>query len=112
MNFVRVNQYRYMWLFVFFDLPSETRLERKVATKFRKDLLKNGFEMFQFSIYTRFCSSSESAETHTKRVKSVLPEKGKVGMMRITDKQFGMIELFHGLKKERIPSTVQQLELF
>ena len=35
-RFSRLNQYRCMWVLVFFDLPTETRSERKAATRFRK----------------------------------------------------------------------------
>ena len=45
-HFSRLNQYRSMWVLVFFDLPTETRSERKAATKFRKDLLDDGFAIF------------------------------------------------------------------
>nr|WP_304131274.1 CRISPR-associated endonuclease Cas2 [Mesonia mobilis] len=111
-RFSRLNQYRSMWVLVFFDLPTETRTERKAATRFRKQLLDDGFGMFQFSIYSRFCASRENATVHIKRTKNNLPKKGKVAVMQITDKQFGMIELFHG-KKEIEPETPnQQLELF
>src|SRR5690606_8168631 len=98
-HFSSLNQYRSMWVLVFFDLPTETRSERKAATKFRKDLLDDGFAMFQFSIYTRFCASRENADVHIRRAKNALPKKGKVAIMQITDKQFGMIELFHGKKE-------------
>lgn len=101
-----------MWLFVFFDLPTETRKERKIAMDFRKTLLKNGFEMFQFSIYIRFCYSREQSDNQSLRIKQALPDKGHIAVMRITDKQFGMIELFHGIKKEPLPQVSQQLELF
>lgn len=111
-NLTRLNQYRCMWVLVFFDLPTETKADRKAASKFRKQLLDDGFGMFQFSIYTRFCASRENATVHIKRTKNNLPKNGKVAMMQITDKQFGMIELFHG-KKEVPPDTPsQQLELF
>lgn len=44
--------------------------------------------------------------------KAILPEFGKVGIMCITDKQFGNIELFFGTKPQ-IPNALgQQLELF
>lgn len=101
-----------MWVLVFFDLPTETRAERKSATRFRKNLLDDGFGMFQFSIYIRFCPSRENAEVHTKRTKHALPKKGRVAVMQITDKQFGMIELFHGQKEAEVEQPVQQLELF
>lgn len=101
-----------MWVLVLFDLPTELRSERKAATKFRKNLLDDGFAMFQFSIYTRICPSRENADVHVQRVKRALPKKGKVCIMKITDKQFGMIELFHGQKETEAEKPSQQLELF
>lgn len=111
-HFTRLNQYRSMWVLVFFDLPTETRSERKAAGLFRKKLLNDGFAMFQFSIYMRFCPSRENAEVHIKRTKNALPNKGKVGIMQITDKQFGMIELFQGQQEIPPEPPSQQLELF
>jgi CRISPR-associated protein Cas2 len=85
----RLNAYRVMWVLVLFDLPTETKKERKIAAAFRKDMLKDGFQMFQFSIYLRHCASSENAQVHVRRVKSRLPERGHVGILTVTDKQFG-----------------------
>lgn len=112
MSFDALNQYRIMWVLVFFDLPVETKKQRKAATKFRKNLLQDGFTMFQFSIYLRNCPSRENAEVHVKRIKNQLPEYGHVGLLTITDKQFGMMELFFSKKVIEKPATVQQLELF
>lgn len=112
MNVSRFNAYRNMWVMVLFDLPTETKKERRAAQQFRKNLQSNGFIMFQFSIYIRFCQSSENADVHTRRVKSMLPEKGKVGIFAITDKQFGRMEIFHGVKKAPEQDVPQQLELF
>ncbi len=108
----RLNQYRILWLLVFFDLPTETKKDRKAAGKFRKDLLQDGFAMFQFSIYLRHCNSRENAEVHMKRIKRLLPPKGHVGILCITDKQFGDIELFIGKDEAQKPQVAQQLELF
>lgn len=108
----RLNAYRIMWVLVFFDLPTETPKERKIYALFRKNILKDGFQMFQFSIYMRHCSSRENADVHIKRVKTFLPEKGHVGIMCITDKQFGMMEIFHGHKISPTMPPVQQLEMF
>jgi CRISPR-associated protein Cas2 len=101
-----------MWVMVFFDLPTDTKKDRKVAAKFRKNLLDDGFSMFQFSIYSRFCASRENADVHIKRVKINLPKKGKVCIMHITDRQFGMMEVFHGTKMIETEKPSQQLELF
>jgi CRISPR-associated protein Cas2 len=109
---MRLNEYRIMWVLVLFDLPTETKQERKAYAGFRKKMLKDGFSMFQFSIYLRHSSSRENAEVHIKRVKSFLPEKGHVGIMCITDKQFGMMEIFYNKKEKEKPAITQQLELF
>src|SRR5690554_4662884 len=77
-RFSRLNQYRSLWILVFFDLPTEIKKDRKVATKFRKHLLDDGFAMFQFSIYMRFCASRENADVHIKRLKNNLPSQGKI----------------------------------
>lgn len=108
----RLNAYRIMWVMVMYDLPTDTKLDRKLAAKFRKDMLKDGFTMFQFSMYLRHCMSSENAQVHVRRVKKLLPPKGHVGIITITDKQFGMMEIFRGREPEKTPVGVQQLELF
>ena len=108
----RLNSYRILWVLVFFDLPTETKQQRKVYAKFRKDILKDGFQMFQFSIYTRHCSSRENADVHISRVKKILPEKGHIGIMCITDKQFGMMEIFYGHSPTSTTLPIQQLEMF
>ena len=68
--------------------------------------------MFQFSIYMRLCPSRENATVHINRTKNALPKKGKVGIMQITDKQFGMMELFYGQKEVKAEPPSQQLQLF
>jgi CRISPR-associated protein Cas2 len=101
-----------MWVLVLFDLPTETKKDRKLYAKFRKDIMADGFNMFQFSIYLRHCPSRENADVHIQRVKKILPPKGNVGIMCITDKQFGMMEIFRGKELTVGPTGSQQLELF
>lgn len=101
-----------MWVLVFFDLPTETKKDRRNYALFRKGLKKDGFTMFQYSIYTRCCPSRENADVHMKRVKRTLPPDGFICVMCITDKQYGMIELYNGIEKLEAESQPQQLELF
>jgi CRISPR-associated protein Cas2 len=108
----RLNAYRIMWVLVYFDLPTDTKKDRKNYAIFRKKIMADGFSMFQFSMYIRHCSSKENADVHVKRVKTILPPKGHVGIMCITDKQFGMMEIFRGREQVDPPETLQQLELF
>jgi CRISPR-associated protein Cas2 len=95
-----------------YDLPTETKKDRKAAARFRKELMQDGFSMFQFSMYVRHSASSENADVHKRRVKGILPEHGKVGIIQITDKQFGQMEIFFGSKQQDLPNVPQQLELF
>lgn len=108
----RFSEYRVMWILVFFDLPTDTKKERKSATDFRKKLIGDGFVMFQFSIYIRHCASVESANAHIRRVKLNLPPLGQVGILMVTDKQFGSMELFSEKKIKSLPAGNLQLELF
>ena len=108
----RLSEYRVMWVMVFYDLPTEPKIERTVAARFRMDILKDGFTMFQFSIYLRHCPSRENAQVHINRVKSILPDSGTVGILCVTDKQFGAMELFYGTKEKIKEYGPQQLELF
>jgi CRISPR-associated protein Cas2 len=112
MSFDRINAYRNMWVLVLFDLPTETKKQRRTAGLFRKDLLKDGFTMFQFSIYLRFCPSQENADVHIQRTKKSLPSEGKVGILAITDRQWARMELFYkGFHQDKM-ETPQQLEMF
>lgn len=104
--------YRMMWLYVMFDLPVGTHAERKAATKFRHFLLDRGFEMAQFSVYLRFAESREAAEAHIARIGGVLPGKGKVHIVTITDKQYANARIFVGRKRERRSEIPDQLVLF
>ncbi|NLB64694.1 MAG: CRISPR-associated endonuclease Cas2 [Fibrobacter sp.] len=108
----RISEYRTMWLLVFFDLPTLTKADRREHTRFRENLLKSGFKRFQLSIYMRHCFSMENAKAYINRIKNFMPDKGKVSILNITDKQFGRILLFYGAKEVDPPPETQQLEIF
>ena len=107
----RVNAYRIMWLFVFFDLPVITKKERKIATIFRKGLVKDGFVMMQFSVYIRHCASKESQDVHIKRVKSIIPTTGMVSILKVTYKQYGDIINYWGKEKKKKKEISEPLQL-
>ncbi len=112
MTYDRLNAYHIMWLLVMFDLPVLTKKERKDAALFRKKLEKDGFTMFQFSVYIRYCGSLESAQVHIKRVKGFTPEKGHVSVLSITDKQYSNIIQIWGTIEKKTRPTPLQLEFF
>lgn len=101
-----------MWMMVLFDLPVITKKERKAATKFRKFLLDQGFEMAQYSVYMRLCAGKEQADTYVKRVQGKLPTTGRVHVVVITDRQYENIVTFDGRKREPGKRNPDQYVLF
>ncbi len=101
-----------MWLVTMFDLPTDTKAARKAYARFRKGLLKDGFTMMQFSVYTRHCASAENADVHEGRVGGMLPPDGEVRILRITDKQFERMRVFWGKMRKPTEQAPRQLELF
>ncbi len=104
--------YRIMWLMVMFDLPVVERQERKAATDFRKRLLDMGFEMSQFSVYMRFCTSQAQIDTYCRRVEDGLPYGGRVHILQLTDKQYERIVTFRGKSRQPQKKSVEQYVLF
>lgn len=83
---------------VFFDLPTNTKTERKAATQFRKFLLDDGFDMLQYSIYTRLCPNRDVAEKHMMRIKRHAPDSGSVRLLYLTEHQFTHMHAIVGEK--------------
>ena len=71
-----------------FDLPVMTDKERKTATRFRNDLLDQGFLMIQFSVYARPCVNFEQLTKHISSLQKMVPEAGNVRLLYITDEQW------------------------
>lgn len=109
---LRLSAYRIMWLMVLFDLPTESKTDKRNYTEFRKRMLKDGFTMFQFSAYLRHCASRENAEVHLKRIQRNLPPKGHVGVLSLTDRQFEQMTIYYGKEEQEKAPVPQQLELF
>lgn len=89
-----------MWTMVLFDLPVKSKRQQRIATLFRNSLLEDGFEMCQFSVYIKFCGTREKTMSVIKKVKSYIPDEGKVTIITFTDKQFGNIQHFESKKKQ------------
>jgi CRISPR-associated protein Cas2 len=104
--------YRIMWIVVMFDLPVVEKSERKAATAFRNGLLDMGFEMAQFSVYMRFCTSQSQIDTYCRRVEDNLPLGGKVNILQFTDKQYERIITYRGKDKQAPNKSPDQFDLF
>ncbi len=99
-------------MMVFFDLPVVEKQERKDATAFRNFLLDNGFQMIQYSIYVRIFSSSEACEKYYNLIEHNIPERGRVDVLTITDRQYSNIKSFECAKSVKKTQDYQQLLMF
>lgn len=104
---------RFMRVIVFFDLPVKTKKQRKVYADFRKFLIKDGYTMVQFSVYSRTVRNFDDAKKHTQRIKLHIPPEGSVRVMTVTEKQYASMEILVGekWKQEELLDTKQVLEL-
>ena len=93
---------------VFFDLPTVTKQEKRAYTLFRRYLLKDGYDMIQWSVYGRVVNGLDNLEKHTRRLEANLPPEGLVQCLRVTEKQFSQMKLLVGeprLQEKRVGSA-------
>jgi CRISPR-associated protein Cas2 len=87
-----------MRILVMFDLPTLSKEQRRAAARFRKFLLDDGYDMLQFSIYSRICNGKDAVAKHLQRLNSNLPRKGKVRGLQVTEKQYAGMFVFIGTR--------------
>lgn len=110
-----MSAYRFMWLMVMFDMPTDTKKARKKYRYLRTKLLKEGYIMMQFSIYIRSFHSYEAATNGKKKIKDFIASntlKGKIRIIVFTDKQFENMDIIVGTKSEDEKNAPKQLLLF
>lgn len=91
--------WRSMWIFVVYDCPMTTPEKRHDYQVFHHYLLTRNFLQWQNSLYARHFATFESAHCERQRIEQVIPENAKVAFIYLTDKQFGMIDVFYGEDK-------------
>ena len=89
-----------MRLLLMFDLPVITIEDKKNYSKFRNNLIDDGFIMIQYSIYVRICKNQDDLFKHINRVKSFAPPKGNIRLLQITEKQYEQMIMLRGTKND------------
>ncbi len=98
-----------MRLMLFFDLPVKTKKDRRAYANFRKDLIRKGYMMIQYSVYVKIFANRDSATNHIKILKRDLPKKGQIRIMLVTEKQYAKMEIILGgisMQEQRLTSEV------
>lgn len=104
---------KFMRIIVFFDLPVVKKKERKIYAQFRRFLLNDGYDMIQYSVYSRLCNRTDMTNKHLKRLNAMLPEKGSIRCLTITEKQYEEMKFLVGkptVKERKV--NANQLSLF
>ena len=110
-----MSSFKVMWLMLMFDLPTQTKKQRKRYHWFHKELEKEGYMMLQYSVYGKIFSSVESANLGKKRIKDFVYKNVKNGNIRLlmfTDRQFANMDVVIGEKAEEEKNEPVQLLLF
>lgn len=94
--------FRFMRIFVFFDLPMDSLEEKREYRKFRKALIKNGFIMIQESVYCKLMTTPSVENSVKNMIQMNKPSKGVVQTLVVTEKQFVKMEYVVGESKSDI----------
>lgn len=90
----------FMRIILFFDLPMITEDDKRIYTRFRKELVRNGYMMLQFSVYSKICTNREAAVNNILKIKKNVPEKGSIRILLVTEKQYAKMEIILGGKSK------------
>ena len=83
-----------------FDMPTITNEDKKNYSKFRDNLIDDGFIMIQFSVYVRICKNQDDIIKHTNRVKLFAPSKGNIRLLQVTEKHYEQMLMLRGIKHD------------
>ena len=101
--------FRFMRMMLFFDLPRDTAKQRGAATRFVKDLLKQGLIKLQQSVYCKLSLYASSLELQKEAVKKIKPQEGNIMLLTVTEKQFNSMEMLLGTIETKQLSDVERV---
>lgn len=96
-----------------FDLPTATTEDKREYLHFRTGLIKLGFDMLQYSVYSRITRNNDDARKYINKVKAILPPVGSVRVLQVTEKQYASMIIMLGDKTptENLLITEDLIEL-
>lgn len=101
-----------VWSLVMFDLPVQTKPQRRDAAKFRHLLLDLGYQRAQLSVYARFSPSVNSVIPAIKSIKRNIPQGGEVRILAVTDHQWATALRFTNARSVKTEAPPSQLAIF
>lgn len=89
-----------MRLILIYDLPVMDENDRKIYSKFHKNIIKLGFYRLQYSVYSKVIQNDTSMRQYMIKMEKIMPEKGSVIIMKITEKQYQDMIYLRGEKNK------------
>ena len=83
-----INYYKQMRVILIYDLPVVEEQDRRIYTRFHKNLIALGFYMLQFSVYTKVIQNDSSFKQLSNKLNKIIPNKGSIIILKITEKQY------------------------
>lgn len=108
-----MSAFKIMWLVVMFDLPTQTKKDRKRYRWLSRYLDAQSYVRLQYSIYAKVFNSLGSANNGKRRLRNFVQtniKKGNVRMLLFTDTQFGKMEIIVG--ESSVQEEIAQPSLF
>jgi len=87
---------RNMRVMVFFDLPVTTKRQKRNYSAFHRYLVRDGYQMIQYSVYSRITRNHDDANKYVKRLQANLPPEGSVRVMVVTENQYNSMKVLVG----------------
>jgi len=87
-----------MRLIVMYDLPMTTASNIRDYNHFRNLLFKSGFIMIQESVYCKLFLNQDQLRFGEKALKKLMPKKGNVRSIAVTEKQYQKMIIHVGSK--------------
>lgn len=97
-----------MRIICLFDLPTITVKDGREYRRFHKFLIKNGFIMQQYSVYSKLVLNQTQAKSVIGFLRANVPKKGLVQCLTITEKQFSSIEYMAGKAQTKIEDSIKR----
>lgn len=81
---------------VSFDLPTETSDDKSNYRKFRAFLIKNGYVLFQASVYYKIIKNTLNSHNEIRKVSVNSPDKGNIVAIPLTINEVSKLQTIRG----------------
>ena len=89
-----------MRIILIYDLPVKEEIDRKIYARFHKSIISLGFYMLQYSVYTKIIQNDSSYKQQITKIEKIIPTKGNIIILRITEKQYQDMTYLTGEKNK------------